>query len=77
MRNMRQIRIVKDMSENPNILKKCEKCGRQFECQAHTGHCWCENFELSVHKIEEYRKLYKDCLCMECLNPSQEDNQTK
>ena len=40
----------------------CEKCDAEFECGAHTGHCWCFGVE---HITPNNRGT--NCLCESCL----------
>lgn len=44
-------------------LKTCA-CGRQFECGARTGSCWCAQFP---HMLCLPGDDHADCLCPSCL----------
>ncbi|HEX4923385.1 MAG TPA: cysteine-rich CWC family protein [Bdellovibrionales bacterium] len=47
-------------------MKRCESCGREFECGAEnkTATCWCWNLPRGAKVPGQF----KDCLCAECLS---------
>ncbi len=44
-------------------LKRCA-CGKQFECGARSGACWCTNFP---HVLSMPGDEHASCLCPSCL----------
>jgi hypothetical protein len=48
-------------------VKKCSKCGQQFECQNGSMGCWCEAFYLPINTLNEIKQQYDNCLCPICL----------
>ncbi|MDR0790154.1 MAG: cysteine-rich CWC family protein [Bacteroidales bacterium] len=44
----------------------CPKCGKEFQCQ-HSKECFCNKYKLSEDTKKTLLKLYKDCLCEQCL----------
>ena len=46
----------------------CESCGKDFNCGANVGKCWCFNVELKAETLAELREDFKNCLCEDCLN---------
>ena len=47
------------------MKKVCPKCGKKFEC-VHSAGCWCATIKLN-DAAREKMKVFKDCLCKECL----------
>ena len=56
-------------------LKTCEACGQQFLCKAMAAGCWCEEIRLTSEAREEISRRYGDCLCRNCLNEFQPDDE--
>jgi hypothetical protein len=46
--------------------KRCEQCGRTFECGGLFG-CWCRGVKLDAATLAKLRDSYADCLCPGCL----------
>ena len=44
-------------------MKVCERCQKQFSCEAQTGACWCMDFT----RAKDIPKEFQDCLCPDCL----------
>lgn len=53
---------IKESSETT-----CESCGKDFSCGAKTGKCWCFEIELDADALKILQKIYKNCLCSNCL----------
>src|ERR1700675_2887619 len=47
--------------------KICEACGHEFLCSALAAGCWCEEIHLTAAAREEISRLYRDCLCRNCI----------
>jgi len=45
----------------------CESCGKDFDCGANVGKCWCFKVELKAETLAELREGFKSCLCQDCL----------
>jgi hypothetical protein len=48
-------------------VQACESCGREFECGAGTGACWCNALELGPERLAILREHFERCLCPDCL----------
>ncbi len=48
------------------MTKKCEHCGKEFEC-LHNEKCWCLNYTVSKKLADYFKANFKDCLCEDCL----------
>ena len=46
------------------MIKKCPKCGKEFECTADES-CWCNKYSLDSKLSGSLN--YDDCLCEDCL----------
>ena len=55
------------MSEKTADRLTCEACGKDFDCGAQTGKCWCFEVELDKEALGELRENFKSCLCQDCL----------
>ncbi len=54
--------------ELQNQIKKCERCGIEFECKPlQITECQCSNIQLSEKSQRFIQTNYKDCLCKNCL----------
>jgi ribosomal protein L34E len=50
-------------------FEKCPKCGKEFGCQPNDiENCQCSSVQLTGDELEQISKLYKGCLCSDCLN---------
>ncbi len=45
----------------------CEACGKDFNCGANIGKCWCFEVELKAETLAKLREDFKNCLCQDCL----------
>jgi hypothetical protein len=52
--------------ESP-ALRLCAGCGREFQCGAAAGSCWCEGVEVPLETSQRLRVEFNDCLCANCL----------
>ena len=52
--------------ESP-ALRLCAGCGREFQCGAAAGSCWCEGAEVPLATSQRLRVEFSDCLCASCL----------
>lgn len=48
-------------------VKKCSKCGNDFNCQNETMGCWCEDLFIDIEALKKLKSEYDNCLCKECL----------
>ncbi|MBR1928577.1 MAG: cysteine-rich CWC family protein [Paludibacteraceae bacterium] len=51
------------------MIKKCPRCGKEFEC-LHDGdisRCECSKVYLTSEALKRIRNDYNDCLCINCL----------
>lgn len=46
---------------------QCESCGKNFDCGAKTGKCWCFDLDLNEETLENLRESFAKCLCQNCL----------
>lgn len=46
---------------------QCESCGKNFDCGAKTGKCWCFDLDLNKETLENLRESFTKCLCQDCL----------
>ena len=46
--------------------KRCERCGRDFECGL--SRCWCKDVPVNDAQYDRIVKQYHDCLCPACLS---------
>jgi hypothetical protein len=60
-------KIGKALSDTLSRERVCESCGKEFSCGASLRGCWCGEINLSDASRSELQRLYKDCLCRECL----------
>lgn len=54
------------MAENDNF-RKCESCGKNFDCGASGGECWCFEIPVDADTRGVIAGRFDDCLCPECL----------
>lgn len=56
------------MIEPLKNLKRCERCGTSFKCNADDiSNCFCKNMPLPEKAMETINKNFKECLCETCL----------
>ena len=56
--------------------KRCPRCHKTFECQHHNiGKCDCTKLILSPESYEYISNTYEDCLCIECLEEIEKEQQ--
>ena len=55
--------------------RECEACGKPFVCGASLMGCWCFDVKLSAATRKELWAQYKDCLCRECLEMSEQQRE--
>lgn len=53
----------------------CPKCGKPFHCEADTGSCWCQAYQLDEKTLKHLENTYPDCLCEDCLKGFAQNNQ--
>ena len=57
------------------MLKKCERCGNNFECNAENiSECGCNNVQLNPEERKSISDKFSDCLCLNCLNDVKQKN---
>ncbi len=57
------------MNEPVKNLKRCERCGASFKCNANDiSNCFCKSIALSEKATETITKNFKYCLCETCLH---------
>lgn len=44
----------------------CESCGKDFNCGANIGKCWCFEVELKAETLAKLREEFKNCFF--CIN---------
>ncbi len=52
--------------------KKCQKCGKAFQCDGDQD-CWCEHRQIHKKAMIEIMENYTDCLCPDCLGEYETD----
>lgn len=60
---------------NKRAPRECEACGKPFVCGASLKGCWCFEIKLSAATRTELRARYKHCLCRECLETMEQQNE--
>ena len=70
MGNRQRISLVKLVNYViENELKKCPRCGKEFECKAGSiSTCQCQAVELDSRQSDYVAAHYEDCLCLGCLS---------
>jgi hypothetical protein len=53
-------------------LQTCESCGREFDCGADAGACWCDALVLGQDRLAILREHFERCLCPDCLRVAAE-----
>ena len=47
------------------LTKRCEACGREFECGQYG--CWCGKIGVTEQQMDWIAARFTDCLCQICL----------
>jgi ribosomal protein L34E len=55
------------VKNNKPVQTTCESCGKDFSCGARTESCWCFEIKLDADALKNFQKIYKNCLCPNCL----------
>ena len=54
--------------------KNCPRCNKPFECKAdYITQCWCSDIELKPELKAWLEQRYNDCLCHDCLQYLQQE----
>ena len=61
------IQMVVEDTEKISDKITCASCGKDFNCGANVGKCWCFAVEVRAETLAELRENFEKCLCQDCL----------